>query len=287
MSDDSDRTLAYLQHSGGGGAKSTAMSVAAAAQSTQMPVTHWKKRTALVDSRSNVTDIKFGPRHLGLMLATASAQGIVRVYEAPDIMDLGRWTLSHEITVSRHRCSCLSWSGSRFHAPLIAAASDDPAASGPRVTLYEYNDTVRKWFKVEGLTDVTEPVSDVSFAPSVGRSYHLLAVAGRNLQIFSLKPTGMTDSTDANESGALQSKFDVKQLATFDNHDGQVWRVSWNVTGTVLASAGGDGTIKLWKPNYMGTWKLALSFKPQDYGLEQDSTAPMSGVFGQGFHRYY
>jgi nucleoporin SEH1 len=35
------------------------------------PTTHWKKRTALVDSRSNVTDIKFAPRHLGLMLVRA------------------------------------------------------------------------------------------------------------------------------------------------------------------------------------------------------------------------
>lgn len=27
----------------------------------------------------------------------------------------------------------------------------------------------------------------------------------------------------------------------------QVWRVSWNVTGTVLASSGDDGRVRLWK----------------------------------------
>uniref|UniRef100_A0A914WFS4 SEH1L n=1 Tax=Plectus sambesii TaxID=2011161 RepID=A0A914WFS4_9BILA len=85
------------------------------------PTTHWKKRTALVDSRSNVTDIKFAPRHLGLMLATASAQGVVRIYEAPDIMDLARWNLCQDFSVSRYRCSCVSWSSSRFHAPLIGS----------------------------------------------------------------------------------------------------------------------------------------------------------------------
>jgi len=31
---------------------------------------HWVKRTSLVDSRSNVTGVTFGPKHLGLMLAT-------------------------------------------------------------------------------------------------------------------------------------------------------------------------------------------------------------------------
>ena len=58
---------------------------------------NWVKRTSLVDSRTSVTDIKFAPRHLGLMLATCSADGIVRVYEATDIMNLSEWSLQHEI----------------------------------------------------------------------------------------------------------------------------------------------------------------------------------------------
>jgi WD40 repeat protein len=27
----------------------------------------------------------------------------------------------------------------------------------------------------------------------------------------------------------------------------QVWRLSWNVTGTILASSGDDGYVRLWK----------------------------------------
>ena len=27
----------------------------------------------------------------------------------------------------------------------------------------------------------------------------------------------------------------------------QVWRVEWNVTGTILASSGDDGCVRLWK----------------------------------------
>jgi len=47
---------------------------------------------------------------------------------------------------------------------------------------------VRKWFKVEVISTVSEPVRDVAFSPSLGRSYHMLAVASKDVHIFSLKP---------------------------------------------------------------------------------------------------
>uniref|UniRef100_A0A0K0CXV1 WD_REPEATS_REGION domain-containing protein n=1 Tax=Angiostrongylus cantonensis TaxID=6313 RepID=A0A0K0CXV1_ANGCA len=59
----------------------------------------WVRKAYLTDSRANVTDIGFAPRHLGLILATVSAQGIVRIYEAADVMDLSRWSLCHELQV--------------------------------------------------------------------------------------------------------------------------------------------------------------------------------------------
>jgi len=47
---------------------------------------------------------------------------------------------------------------------------------------------VRKWFKVEVISNVQEPVRDVAFSPNLGRSYHMLAVASKDVHIFSLKP---------------------------------------------------------------------------------------------------
>ena len=38
----------------------------------------WLKRCTLVEARSSVTDIKFAPKCMGLVLATCSADGLVR-----------------------------------------------------------------------------------------------------------------------------------------------------------------------------------------------------------------
>lgn len=91
---------------------------------TMAPMKRWTRRTTLVDSRTSVTDVKFAPKHLGLLLATASADGIIRIYEAPDIMNLSQWSLQHEISC-KLPLSCLSWSKSlfRLHAPLIAVSA--------------------------------------------------------------------------------------------------------------------------------------------------------------------
>ena len=43
------------------------------------------------------------------------------------------------------------------------------------------------------------------------------------------------------------TKLDVRHPAHFDHQGAQVWRVAWNITGTILASSGDDGCVRLWK----------------------------------------
>ncbi|XP_011944146.1 PREDICTED: nucleoporin SEH1 [Cercocebus atys] len=151
---------------------------------------HWVKRTTLVDSRTSVTDVKFAPKHMGLMLATCSADGIVRIYEAPDVMNLSQWSLQHEISC-KLSCSCISWnpSSSRAHSPMIAVGSDDSSPNAmAKVQIFEYNENTRKYAKAETLMTVTDPVHDIAFAPNLGRSFHILAIATKDVRIFTLKP---------------------------------------------------------------------------------------------------
>lgn len=72
---------------------------------------------------------------------------------------------------------------------MIAVGSNDAnPASGGKVLIYEYSENTRRWIKVETLVTIVDAVHDVAFAPSTGRSYHLLAIAGRDVRIIILKP---------------------------------------------------------------------------------------------------
>ncbi|KPP74554.1 nucleoporin seh1-like [Scleropages formosus] len=219
---------------------------------------HWIKRTTLVDSRTSVTDVKFAPKHMGLMLTTCSADGVVRIYEAPDVMNLSQWSLQHEIS-SKLSCSCISWNPS----------SDDSCVTyGGKVQIYEYNENTRKYAKAETLMTVTDPVHDLAFAPNLGRSFHVLAVATKDVRIFKLMPMRKETATSSGPT-----KFEVQIMAQFDHHNSQVWRVSWNITSTLLASSGDDGCVRLWKANYMDNWKCT--------GILKGDGSPVIGSSGQ------
>ncbi|XP_054281749.1 nucleoporin SEH1 isoform X2 [Macrosteles quadrilineatus] len=216
---------------------------------------HWVRRTNLVDSRTSVTDVKFGPKSLGLVLATCSVDGVIRIYEAPDVMNLSQWTLQHEVSC-KLPASCLTWSPSfsRRHPPMIAVGSDDSNPNtGSKVLLFEYSENSRRWTKTDSVASVCDAVHDITFAPNLGRSYHLLAVATKDVRILMLKPR-----QDGPGNGP---RFEIQVAAQFEDHYCTVWRVCWNITGTILASSGDDGCVRLWKCNHMNSWKCVSVLK--------------------------
>ena len=77
---------------------------------------------------------------------------------------------------------------------------------------------------METFSTLTEPVHDLAFAPNIGRSYHVLGIAGRctsssvdqflarDLRIITLRPVGGERET---ATGA-PTKFDIKQVSELD-----------------------------------------------------------------------
>lgn len=54
----------------------------------------WVERAKLGHAKGSVVDIEFSPNHLGLKIASCSADGYLRIYEALDPMVLSNWTLT-------------------------------------------------------------------------------------------------------------------------------------------------------------------------------------------------
>lgn len=249
---------------------------------------HWVKRAALVDSRTSVTDVKFAPKHLGLLLATCSEDGIIRIYEAPDVMLLSQWSPQHELNC-KIRLSSIAWNCSRAHPPMIAVGSDDQNEVCGKVILFQYFENSRKWDKIEAIESIIDPVNDVAFAPNVGRSFHLLGVASKDVRILSIRENKQSSQlnqlTDVNASidkaglnssvqpsqQQSQQKYDIETKCTFNDHGSKVWRVCWNITGTIMASSGDDGVVRLYKSNYLGNWKVICNLK-----IDSDDQIPIT-----------
>ena len=122
----------------------------------------WLKRASLSDSKRSVNDVKFAPRHMGLKIATASADGLIRMYEATDVFTLTYWQMTDffrvedttevlpDITAnynlsehgfSEHGLTCLSWSDCPFEAPRIAVGG-----YSKRAVIWSYLNS--KWIEV-------------------------------------------------------------------------------------------------------------------------------------------
>jgi len=105
------------------------------------------------------------------------------------------------------------------------------------------------------------PVSTIAWAPSCGRSYHLLAAGSRDglVRIWKVHPS---KESSAHWEASLAAEISDH----VDGSSGGVGRVEWNVTGTVLSTAGCDGFVRLWKASYSGEWRnlSAIACEPSN-----------------------
>ncbi|VDK32101.1 unnamed protein product [Taenia asiatica] len=266
----------------------------------------WIRRAHLVDPRNSVTGLMFAPRFLGLQLAAISTDGVLLVYEAQDVMNLCQWTVQCDFATNMTG-SCLAWSQSRLDPPLIAVGSaslhenqhqgdlgelgtchlaaqeSDVNPRHGKLILLEYNESSRRWNLIQDIVDIKESVYDVAFAPSMGQSYQVLAVGSEILLILLINfVTAPQVENGVNTPGA----YKVSVMARFENHGGRVSRVAWNYQGNILASAGDDGTVRLWCSNYLKAWFPLAVIRPGEISLPTppshlSATSAMAGMHQQ------
>ena len=156
----------------------------------------------------------------------------------------GNWT--HQIFLAHGAgVNAVSW------APAIAPGSlvsSKPAPGGVRrfvtggsdntVKIWDYKSPDQKYTPTVTLTGHTDWVRDVAWAPTIlQKSYIASASQDKTVRIWT------SDPAHPNEWKPTVLEFDAV-----------LWRVSWSLSGNVLAVSGGDNKVSLWKENLKGEW---------------------------------
>lgn len=92
---------------------------------------------------------------------------------------------------------------------------------------------------VQTLEGHSDWVRDVAWSPSIlSKSYIASASQDKTVRIW---------TSDASAPGQWSS--------TVLEFDTVLWRVSWSLSGNILAVSGGDNKVTLWKENLKGQWE--------------------------------
>lgn len=283
--------------------------------------TSYRRIARISDARDGVTCLTFSPRHHGLKLTTASLDGTVYTYESTDIINLGVWQLVEEFdirsamesgsgaaanagtttnlamlhrfnptTAANHQIHSIAYNQSAFDPPMLAVSSGDHSAwvwmsmsaaqqqrNQPARTSTYSTTSSNVWQAVCELSGHTDVVNDVAWAPQMGRSYHLIGTACKDgaVRIYKLY------MQPANQTANSPQTVTADLVARLPEHHTAVWRLSWNVTGTILCSSGDDGAARLWKQDFGGRWQQMITANPsstESVAMQNPPTVQHNGL---------
>ncbi|CAI4230360.1 unnamed protein product [Auanema sp. JU1783] len=214
----------------------------------------WMRKAFIPDSTDTVTSFAFGPRHLGLVLATANVRGEVLVYEAINPMDTCQWKLIHSLQPFYARCSSISWSSSPVHKVLLAVATDDSKLKrDQRVIVYEMNETLKKFQHLHNIRlDLPGPVFHLNFSPIITQNGHELVVSAGEVFVFNLRLKLDEDETETE----LPETSDISALKICSLGLGGVgdkWKCKFLVDGNTIIASNSSG-VRIFRSNLKQKW---------------------------------
>ncbi|KAJ9093629.1 hypothetical protein QFC20_007088 [Naganishia adeliensis] len=108
-----------------------------------------------------------------------------------------------------------------------------------------------------------QAITSLSWAPSCGRSYHLLASGHRDgtVRIWKVLPPPAAGEQQGEEQRGKAWRAEV--AAEWGKGDVTVGKVEWNMTGSILSVASEDGKVRLFKATYAGDWQLYGTFSAE------------------------
>jgi len=207
----------------------------------------------------SVNSIAWSPPEHGLCLACASSDGSITVLtrNADDTWYPQAWK-AHSTG-----CNAVSWAPA-FAAGAVMAADTPASVQAKRLVSGGSDNLVKIWrtgydaqgnevWEEEGMAAMqsaegeearpkahTDWVRDVAWAPSLGAPDSMVASCSQDKKVI----IWSEDSASPGTWTQREIQFGCV-----------IWRVSWSVTGNILAVSGGDNIVTLWKQNLLGDWE--------------------------------
>lgn len=211
----------------------------------------WIQAHVFTDHKSSVNSIAWAPHELGLCLACGSSDGNISIFSARSD---GGWDTTKIEQAHPVGVTSVSWAPSTSPGSLVSSAEVNPnekiASSGADSTIKiwkHHGNGVWKMDCFPALSMHTDLVRDVSWAPNLGLPKSTIASASQDGTVII-----WTASTKEGE------KWDGKIINDFKT---PVWRVSWSLTGNILAVADGNNNVTLWKEAVDGEWQQVTTVK--------------------------
>lgn len=175
------------------------------------------------------------------------------------VIDETEWT-SQQISVCRQGCSSLSWCPFRQSSEgvlllRVAVGGGDNCIHILKQYLFSIpnrctNTPINTWELDMKLREHTDRIRDVSWCPFVGFASNLIASCGRVCQ----------SDIDNPQDNALniwtQHPNEPWKCCFSYQYNDPVWRLSWSLTGNLLAVSYGVNGVDMWKEMLDGSWKI-------------------------------
>lgn len=167
------------------------------------------------------------------------------------VLDDGSWE-TQLIDAHGIGCNAVTWAPAAIPGSLVQTNGGNPnvnvvkkivsAGCDNLIKIWGYKDDSKTWQEEETLDGHSDWVRDVAWAPNVGLPKSYLASCSQDKSVLIW--------TQENP----KSEWTHKTLG--DKFPDVVWRVSWSLSGNVLAVSCGDNKVTLWKESSKGDWEL-------------------------------
>jgi len=198
----------------------------------------WVKFYEYMGHELSVNSIAWAPAEFGLMLACGSSDGFISILYWKE----GDWQKlkfqAHEAGVNS-----VSWAPAALPSSLIVQSDSGyrprlvSGGCDHRVKIWNIQQSPLEKTLGETLDQHADWVRDVAWAPNIGLPYSTIASCSQDGAVII-----WTQSAEPN------ARWTHKELPVKRESNSPVWRVSWSITGNILAVSGGaSNSVTLWK----------------------------------------